>query len=147
MIVAIDGPAGSGKSSTARLLARRLKLTYLDTGAMYRAVALLFLKEGIEPEAVGISSLLHDHTLDISYRSDDFVGTSSRPWGFNAVNESRGQLNASVNYYINDHFTVGVDAINITQSDRNQYCVNEGALLCYQGLTDRRILLGASYRF
>jgi len=46
-IIAIDGPAGSGKSTTARLLAQRLGLTYLDTGAMYRAVALYALRHGV----------------------------------------------------------------------------------------------------
>ena len=40
MVIAIDGPAGAGKSSVARLLADRLGLTFLDSGAMYRAVAL-----------------------------------------------------------------------------------------------------------
>ena len=47
MIIAIDGPAGSGKSSVAKLLARRLGFQYLDTGAMYRAVAYRALLEGI----------------------------------------------------------------------------------------------------
>jgi cytidylate kinase len=46
-IIAIDGPAGSGKSTTARLLAQRLGFTYLDTGAMYRAVALAALDKGV----------------------------------------------------------------------------------------------------
>ncbi len=50
-IVAIDGPAGSGKSTTARLLAARLGFTYLDTGAMYRAVTWYALKSGIDPAA------------------------------------------------------------------------------------------------
>jgi CMP/dCMP kinase len=47
MIVAIDGPAGAGKSSVARALAQRLGFHYLDTGAMYRAVTWLALHEGI----------------------------------------------------------------------------------------------------
>ncbi len=47
MVIAIDGPAGSGKSTTARLVARELGFQYLDTGAMYRAIALAFLREGI----------------------------------------------------------------------------------------------------
>lgn len=50
MIVAIDGPSGSGKSSVAREIARRCGLTYLDTGAMYRSVALACLKRGVDPE-------------------------------------------------------------------------------------------------
>ena len=43
MIIAIDGPAGSGKSTTAKLLAQKLNFIYLDTGAMYRAVTLFLL--------------------------------------------------------------------------------------------------------
>lgn len=50
MIIAIDGPAGAGKSTTARGVADRLGFGYLDTGAMYRAVALAVLREGLVPE-------------------------------------------------------------------------------------------------
>jgi cytidylate kinase len=48
MIVAIDGPAGAGKSTVARALASRLGFRYLDTGAMYRALTWLALEEGVE---------------------------------------------------------------------------------------------------
>ena len=47
IVIAIDGPAGSGKSTTAREVARRMSYRYLDTGAMYRALALKCLKSGI----------------------------------------------------------------------------------------------------
>ena len=50
MIVAIDGPAGAGKSTVARRLAERLGFRYLDTGAMYRAVTWLALERGVELE-------------------------------------------------------------------------------------------------
>jgi len=50
LLIAIDGPAGAGKSATARELAVRLGLPYLDTGAMYRAVALLARRAGLGPE-------------------------------------------------------------------------------------------------
>ena len=50
MIVAIDGPAGSGKSTVARALAERCGLTYLDTGAMYRTIARECLRQGVDPE-------------------------------------------------------------------------------------------------
>jgi cytidylate kinase len=48
MIITIDGPAGAGKSTVARALARRLGFRYLDTGAMYRAVALAGLRRGVD---------------------------------------------------------------------------------------------------
>ena len=47
LIVAIDGPSGVGKSSTSRLVARALNIPHIDTGAMYRAIALAALREGI----------------------------------------------------------------------------------------------------
>jgi cytidylate kinase len=49
-VIAIDGPSGAGKSTIARMLAERLGFIYLDTGALYRAVALHFLRNGIRPE-------------------------------------------------------------------------------------------------
>ena len=48
-VIAIDGPAGSGKSTVARRLAERLGMDYLDTGAMYRAVTFAALRRGIDP--------------------------------------------------------------------------------------------------
>ncbi|HLA51256.1 MAG TPA: (d)CMP kinase [Thermodesulfobacteriota bacterium] len=50
LVIAIDGPAGTGKSTVSRLLAERLHFTYLDTGAMYRAVAVKAHEEGIDIE-------------------------------------------------------------------------------------------------
>jgi cytidylate kinase len=52
MVVAIDGPAGAGKSSVARAVAGRLGFTYLDSGSMYRSVALAALRQGVPPSAV-----------------------------------------------------------------------------------------------
>lgn len=53
MIVTIDGPAGAGKSTVARALARRLGFAYLDTGAMYRAVALAGMRRGVDWDRPG----------------------------------------------------------------------------------------------
>lgn len=50
MIIAIDGPAGSGKSTIAKMLAKELGFTYIDTGAMYRALAYKVKKLGIDPD-------------------------------------------------------------------------------------------------
>lgn len=48
LLIAVDGPAGSGKSSTARALAKKIKVPFIDTGAMYRAVTLKAIREGVE---------------------------------------------------------------------------------------------------
>ncbi len=50
LIITIDGPAGSGKSTTAKLVAQKLGYLYIDTGAMYRAMALKTLQQGIDPK-------------------------------------------------------------------------------------------------
>ncbi len=54
-IVAIDGPAGAGKSTVARALARALGFTYMDSGAMYRSVALAAAQRGVEPAEAAAS--------------------------------------------------------------------------------------------
>lgn len=50
LVIAIDGPSGSGKSSTSRGVAQRLGLSFLDTGAMYRAVTVAYLRAGLQPD-------------------------------------------------------------------------------------------------
>jgi CMP/dCMP kinase len=66
MIVAIDGPAGAGKSSIASRLAERLGFAFLDTGAMYRAVALAALRRGLSPGAEAAIARLAE-TLTIEF--------------------------------------------------------------------------------
>jgi cytidylate kinase len=58
IVIAIDGPAGSGKSTTAREVARRLDYLYLDTGTMYRALGLALIRSGICPDEPGPCSRL-----------------------------------------------------------------------------------------
>ncbi|NMH60281.1 TonB-dependent receptor [Alteromonas ponticola] len=97
-------------------------------------------------EKYGLSARAR-YTWREAYRSEDFGSTSSYPWGFPVVQDDRGQLNASVSYDVNEHLSFGIEGVNITKSDVNQYCVNEGALLCFQGLTDRRITFGVTYQY
>ncbi|MDQ3863823.1 MAG: (d)CMP kinase [Actinomycetota bacterium] len=65
ILVAIDGPAGSGKSSVARAVAKRLGVVDLNTGAAYRAVALLALRENVDPaDGEALAALAHRVRLD-----------------------------------------------------------------------------------
>ena len=68
-VIAIDGPAGAGKSTVARALAARLGLEYLDTGAMYRAVTLAAIRRGIDPADVDrVGDLAERLALDVGER-------------------------------------------------------------------------------
>lgn len=99
LIIAIDGPAGAGKSTTARGVARRLGFIYLETGAMYRAVTLAFLETGtpleeeageelldriridLKPTETGVQVLLDDVEVSARLRSprvDEAVSDVSR---------------------------------------------------------------------
>ena len=62
MIIAVDGPAGSGKSTVARALATVLSLRHIDTGAMYRALALKAIRTGVDPADPSAVSTLMDKT-------------------------------------------------------------------------------------
>jgi cytidylate kinase len=65
LIIAIDGPAGSGKSTTAKLVASRLGYLYIDTGAMYRAVTLLAIRKNILNDIEAIISELNKTTITL----------------------------------------------------------------------------------
>jgi CMP/dCMP kinase len=66
MIIAIDGPSGSGKSTLGRMLARALKLLYLDTGSMYRAVALAAIEARLDPhDAEAVTALANVVEIDL----------------------------------------------------------------------------------
>ncbi len=71
MIIVIDGPAGSGKSSTAKSIANRLSLHYLDSGALYRAVTCLWINAG-KPEKEQFFNMLTEVHLQVEYINDLF---------------------------------------------------------------------------
>lgn len=71
MIIAIDGPAGVGKSTVAKMLAARLGYLYLDTGALYRAVALKVLRSGIHPtNQAQIEKMLPTTSIRMQFRNN-----------------------------------------------------------------------------
>ncbi len=66
--IAIDGPAGAGKSTVAKAVAKELGIIYLDTGAMYRATAYTAIKNGIDvSDEVGVGEMLKTLTMDVVY--------------------------------------------------------------------------------
>ena len=68
--IAIDGPAGAGKSTVARAVAKKLGILYLDTGAMYRAMALYFLRQGIDKtDENAINAVLDKVEITIRYEN------------------------------------------------------------------------------
>lgn len=98
-------------------------------------------------EKYGLSARAR-YTWRDSFRTLDTAGgaTLNSTLGFPVVTQARGQLNASVTYDVFDNLTLGVEGVNLTKSKISQFCVNEDALLCFQGLPDRRITLGATLK-
>ena len=65
IIIALDGPAGSGKTTTAREVAKKLNYIYIDTGAMYRAVALAFIRSGKTIEGFDFQELMENTKIEL----------------------------------------------------------------------------------
>lgn len=74
MIVAIDGPAGAGKSTIGRLLAERIGFTRVDTGSLYRAVGLACLEAGVEGEGPALDATLAGLDLDLGPKGEVLIG-------------------------------------------------------------------------
>lgn len=112
-------------------------LVELENLSKYSYNATLFYERG------GLSARMR-----YTWRSD-FINTEAFTSAFDVprVSDDRGQLNASVNYEFSRWATIGIEAINLTREDANEYCINDDALLCYNGLTDRRVVAGLNIRF
>jgi CMP/dCMP kinase len=99
MIIAIDGPAGSGKSTVAKLVAKRLSYRYIDTGAMYRSVAWIAQKKGLDlNDETAMANIARN--LDIQFIPGDANGQSIRVEGENITahlkNETVGRGAATI---------------------------------------------------
>ena len=69
IIIAIDGPAGSGKSTAAKNIAQKLGFTYLDTGAMYRAITFIALRNGIAEETSAVIEMVRQINLKLRFEN------------------------------------------------------------------------------
>ena len=101
-------------------------------------------------EKYGLSARAR-YTWRESFRTQDFGGgantSGSSTFSFPVHTLDRGQLNASVNYSVNDHLDVGLEVVNLTEERIDQHCVSTRGPLCFVGLPDRRIVFGGIYRF
>jgi len=73
LIIAIDGPAGSGKSTSAKLIAKKLGYLYIDTGAMYRAITFLAFENGAIDDEAKIIELARNSEIELKYNNGEIV--------------------------------------------------------------------------
>ncbi|MFM7739554.1 MAG: (d)CMP kinase, partial [Planctomycetota bacterium] len=119
MIVTIDGPAGAGKSTAARELARRIGFDYLDTGAMYRAVTWLVLQQGISPDDEAAVGRIAEQ-IEI-----EFAGETVQVNGRNVTREIRSDsVNQNISA-ISDNHRVREEMVR-----RQQAIATQGNYVC-----------------
>ncbi|MFK7956897.1 MAG: TonB-dependent receptor [Lysobacterales bacterium] len=101
-------------------------------------------------EKYGLSARAR-YTWREGFRTQDFGGgantSGSSTFSFPVNTLDRGQLNASINYQVNENLSVGIEGVNLTEERIDQRCVSESGPLCFVGFPDRRIVFGASYSF
>jgi len=82
-----------------------------------------------------------------SFAITDALTSLGNTLGTNPIQDSRGQLNASINYDVTENFNIGVEGVNLTSSDILQRCVSETGPVCFAEETERRIIFGGRYTF
>jgi len=96
LIIAIDGPAGSGKSTSAKLIAKKLGYVYIDTGAMYRAITYLALEQEAINDESRIIELARNCKIDLEYKDGEVIVL------LNGKNISKEIRSAEVNSHVSD---------------------------------------------
>lgn len=126
LIIAIDGPSGTGKSTTSRALATRLNAKYLDTGAMYRVATLHVLNQGIDPDDTE-AVITATATLPLAI-SDDPSSTEVLLAGVDVQTEIRGPEVTSHVSAVSAIPEVRDNLVNLQRAlaDRAHRCVVEG---------------------
>lgn len=123
--IALDGPAGSGKSTVAKILAKDYNILYLDTGAMYRACALKALRSGIDPkDAVGVGEMLKTLDLRVEYQDGKQVTMIDGEDVSMAIRENAVSMAASD---VSAHHSVRVKMVEMQREiAKRMSCVLDG---------------------
>ncbi len=123
-VIAIDGPAGSGKSTTAKAVARKLKWQYLDTGAMYRALALAVIRDGGDTEiAIDVRPVLDktEITLEPGEPTRVFINGEQVSALIRSAEVSQGASKVSVHGFVRNYMVKAQQKIGLMAP-----CVLEG---------------------
>ena len=123
--IALDGPAGSGKSTIAKTLAKDYNILYLDTGAMYRACGLKALRMGVDPkDGVGVEGILHLMNVQVEYRDGKQCTILDGEDVSSAIRENRVSMAASD---ISAHHCIRVKMVEMQREiAKNMSCVLDG---------------------
>ena len=108
--VAIDGPAGAGKSTIAKLVGKKFDLMYINTGAMYRAVALMAVRNDVKPEEVEKLVKLVD-TMEMHFENDDLV--------LNGVNVQEEITMPEISAIVSNYATIPEVRAKLVELQRN----------------------------
>ena len=108
--VAIDGPAGAGKSTIAKIVGKKFDLMYINTGAMYRAVALMAERKHIKPEEVEKLVKLVD-TMEIHFENDDLI--------LNGVNVQEEITMPEISAIVSNYATIPEVRAKLVELQRN----------------------------
>ncbi len=142
MQIAIDGPAGAGKSSVAQAVAHRLGVQYLDTGAMYRAVTLKALKEGADFENEGEMAALAQ-SCDLEVQDDGSGGNRIFLDGEDVTEEIRSQE-------VNRHVSLAAKSPALRKELvhlQREVARKSGRILMEGRDIGTNVLVGADYKF
>lgn len=108
--VAIDGPAGAGKSTIAKLVGKKFDLMYINTGAMYRAVALMAERNDVKPEEVEKLVKLVD-TMEMHFENDDLI--------LNGVNVQEEITMPEISAIVSNYATIPEVRAKLVELQRN----------------------------
>ena len=108
--VAIDGPAGAGKSTIAKLVGKKFDLMYINTGAMYRAVALMAERKDVKPEEVEKLVKLVD-TMEMHFENDDLI--------LNGVNVQEEITMPEISAIVSNYATIPEVRAKLVELQRN----------------------------